>query len=394
MVGVCGGSLIINLAYSHAVSAAERIAYNKSLFIIGIALLALTFTSQPVSAQGLSDMPAVEANSSTASALSPLLLEYPITGSPTRIKAENAGRVWVTLPQLDAIGSISVTELSSAGTSYIFRTYPLAAGSRPYALAVRGSAIWFTAYGHNQIGRLDAVTKDIQLFPIPEVNSGPAGIAVAPNGEIWFTLQVANKLGRFNPQTNAFLIYDYPFPNSGLDEVAVVRSDSIWFTAPDANRIVNYDVTRSRFVNISTLPYSNPTGLAVDTSDKPWVSVTSDNRIGRYAPGTLAFWRWQPLPSPNNAVNGGPHRIALTGGVGPWRLFYVNQTTQRVGLVNIANDTSVGTIRETVAPAGCQLLDIAVTDVRDAWFTCGTRQSVIRWISPFALSLYAPMISR
>jgi len=357
--------------------------------VVGMPLLGLFFTSQPVLAQDSIMTPTTDLAAQATNSV--FLVEYPFAGTPTRIEAENAGRVWATLPQIDAIGSISITDFSAAATSYVTRTYQLAPGSRPYALAVQGTTIWFTANGLNQIGKLTPSTGTIQVYPIPAANSGPAGIAVAPNGEIWFTLQTANKLGRFNPTTSAFQLYDYPLANGGLDEVAMVTSTSIWFTAPNLNQVINYNVTRNDFVPLSTSPYAQLSGLAIDSSNDAWVSVRSANRVGRYAPGTLALWRWQALFNPTAP---GPQRIALSRGSGPWHLFYANQSTQRVGLLNIASNTSVGRIREAVPPATCQPLDIAVTSNRDAWFTCGTGNAVIRWVAPFSWDLFLPITSR
>ncbi|WP_287961047.1 hypothetical protein [Caldilinea sp.] len=359
--------------------------FDKALLIIGIVLLGVTTSGTPVLSQDTNDT----SGSNGARPLSPFLTEFPIAGRPTSIEVETSGRVWVTLPELDAITVISVTESSLTAVAYVTQTYQLAEGSHPYSLAIHDTTIWFTANGSNQIGKLDPTTENVQMFEIPEANSGPAGIAVAPDGMVWFTMQTANKLGRLNPETNAFDIYSYPFPNGELDEVKIMRSNSIWFMAPGVNRVVNYDVDRNQFISIPTSPYTRPTGLAVEADDTPWVSITSNNYVGRYAAGTLTFWRWDSLPNPEAE---GPYRLVLSNSVNPARLFYVNRFIHRVGVIDIAADTAVRRVREIATPDNCQPVDIAVTGNVEGWFTCGN--SVIRWVYPFTYDVYAPVIVR
>jgi streptogramin lyase len=363
------------------------------LFAALLVLLGLGLTSRPVSAQDIVTGVQVETQIAAPESTSPFFVQFGIAGKPTSLAIENTGRVWVTLPELDAIGVISVTAATSQTvTSYLVRTYYLAPGSQPYDLTFHAGEVWFTAYGGNSIGRLDPATDSTQTYPIPENDSGPTGIAVATDGKVWFAQRTANRLSQLDPISGTFQSYPYTRPDGGLEEVATVQPDSIWFTAPNVNRVANLDPVKGTFVSIPTLPYTMPMGLAVEPGDDPWVSVFGGNLVGRYAPGTLAFWRWTALPS-GSATTFGPQRIALAGGGFPRNLFYANGPAQQIGRMLVGADSATGGIRQLSSPSSaCTALDVAIDGDGNAWFTCGPANTVFVWRSPFSLDTFIPIV--
>lgn len=360
-----------------------------------LALVGFGLVSRTASAQDGVTAVHVETRTATIQGDSSLFVQFGIAGKPTNLAIENTGRAWVTLPELNAIGMVSVTAMSGQAVSaYQVRTYYLTPGSQPYDLAYDDGNIWFTAFGGNYVGQLDTVTDNVQMHPIPGADSGPTGIAVAADGTIWFAQQTANSVGQFNPVSSTFQSYVYPLLNGELEEVATVQANSIWFTAPAINRIANFNPATMRFTNIPTLPYTLPHGLAVEPGDDPWVSVVGGNAIGRYSPGTLALWRWTNLPV-DDASALGAQRIALTKGTAPWNLFYVNGVTQNIGRVYIASDTATRSIRQLpAAPPACTPLDTAVDADANAWFTCGPANTVVIWRSPFTIDRYLPLVAK
>ena len=359
-----------------------------------LALIALMAANRPAAAQDAVTAVQVDTRTATIQGGSPFFVQYGIAGKPTSLAIENTGRAWVTLPELNAIGVVSATATTSGTvTAYLARTYYLAPGSQPYDLALHGGEVWFTAYGGNAIGRLDPATDSLHLHAIPQQDSGPAGIAVASDGLIWFAQQKANSLGQFNPISGTFQSYPYPLANARLDQVATLQANSIWFTAPAINRISNFKPSTMSFTNIPTLPYTQPVGLTIEPGDEPWVSVLGGNAIGRYAPGTLAFWRCTALPGGDAAP--GPQRIVLAGGAGPRNLFYINGPAQNIGRVAVAADSATGAIRQIpAAPPACTPLDLAVDSDNNAWFTCGPANTVVQWRSPFSLERFLPLLMK
>lgn len=357
-------------------------------------LMGLLFAYQSAAAQD-NNAPATETATSVAPVpISQFLLQFDLPGVPTSLSVEAPGRVWATLPGIDAIGVISVTEATSQTvTAYMTRTYQLAPGSQPYNLTTYGGYVWFTAYAGNWVGRLTPATEVIDTYPIPQANSGPTGIAVAPDGVVWFAQRDANRLGRLYPVTSTIESFTYTLSAGGLEEVATVNSSSIWLTAPNVHRLVNFDPVKNEFINVPTLPYTRPVGLALENSDTPWISIQGSNFIGRYAPGTLTLWRWTQLPS-DNSVASGPQQIALTHGAGPWHLFYANAAAQTVGHAAIADDTAVGAIHPLKLGNLCAALDVATEDNGRGWVSCGSANTVLLWLPPYALDAFLPLVTR
>lgn len=357
-------------------------------------LMGLLFVYQSAAAQDANAPARADATAAAPVPISQFLLQFDLPGTPTNLTVEAPGRVWATLPGIDAIGVISVTGATSQTvTAYITRTYQLAAGSQPYNLTTHGGYVWFTAYAGNWIGRLEPVTGAIDAFPIPQANSGPTGIDVAPDGVVWFAQRDANRLGRLYPVTGAIESYTYTIAAGGLEEVATVNPNAIWVTAPNVNRLVGFDPVMAEFINVPTLPYTRPVGLAVDASDTPWVSIQGSNHIGRYAPGTLALWRWTPLPA-DSTVTSGPQQLALTGGVGQQQLFYANAVAQSIGRAYVSIDTAVGAIRPLRVGSLCTPLDVAAEDSGRGWFSCGSANTVILWQPPYSVDAYLPLITK
>ncbi|MBX2997407.1 MAG: hypothetical protein KF893_02765 [Caldilineaceae bacterium] len=375
----------------------------KQIAVIIFAVFAgLIFHGQSIATQGPMAELQIETESKVTESSSPFFVQYGIAGKPSSLAVEKPHRVWVTLPDIDAIGVISVTQIEQTTTSYEVTTYFLEGGSKPYDLAIQGDTIWFTAYGTNKIGRLNSTTNTLQTYTLTDSDSGPTGIHVATNGIVWFAQQKANKLGRLDPSSGAQQSYAYPIADGGLDRVATFGADSVWFTAPKVDRVVYFDESKppqEQFINIPTFsnhlfPYTRPTGIALESAQIAWVSVAGGNSIGRYDPGTLALWRWDQLPSQGEEETGSIH-IALTGGNGARNLFYANEMTKRIGRVHIGTNTAVGRIQEISAPgSNCTPLGIKADSDGNAWFTCGAANTVVYWKSPFLLDIYAPLISK
>lgn len=360
-----------------------------------VLLAMLVATPEPMASSDSLSSVRIETETLTLDSSTGLFRTYEIAGNPTRIAIENPGRVWVTLPDIDAIGVISSTGLvSQTVESYTVRTYVFAEGTHPYDLDVDGDKVWFSAYGTNQIIWLDPSTGHFESYPLPDDDSGPTGIQVANDGVVWFAEQKANRLGKFDPVLSEFRTYPYTRADAGLDSIATLSPDSIWITAPNVNRLVYFDSAVESFISIPTLPYTRPTGIALESADTPWVSVSSNNLIGRYAAGTLTFWRWTPLPG-DASTTLGADRIAISANSGERTLFYVDADSPRVGMAVIDANTSVRTIRQAgISGDTCLPKDIDISSDGNGWFTCSERDKVIQWIYPFFYESYAPIIAK
>jgi len=82
----------------------------------------------------------------------------------------------------------------------------------------------------SEIGRVDAVTKEVKIFKTPFPNSRPRRGRVGSDGNIWFAENGANAVAMFDPRTNAFKEWILPTKRATpYDAVRAAQSSS---TAP------------------------------------------------------------------------------------------------------------------------------------------------------------------
>jgi len=349
--------------------------------------------------------------SSTAAAETGLMTSFPVTGSPTNLVVEPNGRTWFTLPAQNAIGSLVVTST----VDYAFTSYmALTPDGEPYDLVYddRG-AVWFTLHRANKIAKLNTTTGQVQEFAIPTADSMPTGIALDGDGNIWFSQKAGNKLGRFDPDTEVFT--EYPYVNEGGQPVNVQPEDVIyqpsgcggyssggpcmWSTSPDSNRVYFLSLDTFVFDSIPTFilgvgEVAEPWHGALDSSGVLWITTREGNRIGRYAPGTLSYWRWYAVPSANSGLSG----IAVNTENGLSQFWFTGNTSGQVGQM-LLRPSNLTLIRFTefplpVAGAAAKPYGIGVDNAGSVWIADSANQRIVRWSKPYSYVNNLPFIHR
>jgi streptogramin lyase len=155
------------------------------------------------------------------------------------VSGTNPTHVWATEPGRNQLVHLVYTDT----TDFWWAEYPVTStpDSRPFRLTIDGNFVWFTERSANRLGRLNAVTGQIDEFYDRGLspNAGLADIKIAPDGKVWTTAQWSNRLVQltitstadyaFREYTNALLIS--PF---GL---AIESSDAIWVASSGAHEI-------------------------------------------------------------------------------------------------------------------------------------------------------------
>lgn len=312
------------------------------------------------------------------------LFEHAIPGRALNIIAEEPGRVWFTMPDRDAIGALQVSDVLTEPMRFTEYALP-AAGSEPYDLALADGVVWFTQRLGNRIGRLDVASGDIEEFPVPTANSEPTGIAVASNGDVWFAQRKGNRLARLSQATGRIEEYLYTTPNAQFETVALhERSTSsgpvveVWVTAPSLNQVVQLSLSLGaggpqpppeggmgewavwlpvvssmppRFQMVATSSplelFRRPSGMVVDDTGVPWVTVSDSNAILRYSPGTLSYWRPYRLPTPDSA----PTQLAYRKNGANGEFWFVETASRKVGQLLVLPNAEPMRLLEYPLPA-------------------------------------------
>lgn len=358
-----------------------------ALLLLAVVLAAAT--SAAIAARG----PAQSASADTTATASSYFNEYALPasyGAPQRITVEAPGKIWFTIPEDNAIGSLEVT----SPTNYQFDRYTIPTNnSNPYDLVYHDGYVWFTEQAGNKIGRLNTTSGNITEYVVPTANSGPSGIDVASDGTVWFVQKTGNKVARFNPGDQSF--DEYPYVRSGAQpEEISVGNNAVWFTIPNQNYTARFTPSNGEFLNVPVVDFgqaSHPAGgIAVDSSNMPWITAPTKDYIGRYAPGTLAYWAWKSVTSGDH-----PTGISISAEGGVTKVWFVGTQGNRAGFLTATSTRGILSLQEQPLPsAGSQPRDIIVDDDGTAWITAPGTGHIVEWSSPYFDYLYLPLINQ
>jgi len=226
----------------------------------------------------------------------------------------------------------------------------LGAGSAPHGVVVGpDDAAWVTDSGLNAIVRVDAETREVQMFPLPpeatgaNLNTaafdgdgtlwftgqngvigsvdpvsgkvtvapsprgrGPYGITATPDGAVWFASLAGDYLGQIAVEAITGAItadeIDPPTTGAGPRRVWSDSEGALWISEWNAGQVGRYDPATKTWKEWP-LPGEDPHAYAVfvDTQDDIWLSDFGGNALVRFDPGTETF-TVVALPDPGAAV--------------------------------------------------------------------------------------------
>jgi virginiamycin B lyase len=299
------------------------------------------------------------------------------------------------MPTANAIGSLIVTST----IDYRFDQYVIPTpNSTPYDLVYDHdrNIIWFTEQGANKIAYFEPVSENFTEYTIPTTGSGPAGIALSPDGVIWFVERDANQLARFDPDLVAFDEFPYDFSDADLEDIAVASVNSIWFTAPGVERVVRYVPDSGDFLSIPVNLGPGTESFAalnvvIGKDGSPWVTAPDMDLIGLFVPGTSALWRWYDLPGTNSVVAG----LAYSWDGLRHRLWYSESGNGHAGLL-VINTTGmvIATRRIPLSSTSSLPIGISVDTGEGVWIAEYEGKMIANWHSPYAHDTFLPLLYR
>jgi virginiamycin B lyase len=146
------------------------------------------------------------------------------------------------------------------------------------------SAVWFTEFGANQIGRVTTAGAFTE-YALPAASSSPYQIVSGSDGALWFT-EFGNSSHQIGRITTAGAVTEFTIPaNSGVTPQALgIASGSdgaLWVTCPNISQIAR--ITTSGQVTTYSLPASYaPTAIAPGPDGALWfLENASTSAVGR-----------------------------------------------------------------------------------------------------------------
>jgi hypothetical protein len=143
-------------------------------------------------------------------------------------------------------------------------------GYGPYGGAVDADGNFWVTGLHGPLLRIDAVTLDVQSWPVP-ADANPYGMGVDANGHPWMVGHDSGTITHFDPGTEMFT--EYPTPNGSLRGMMIDRNGHLWAAGNDPCGLVQFDTGTRLLINANVpLPScATPVGVSIDVDGFVWV---------------------------------------------------------------------------------------------------------------------------
>jgi len=141
-------------------------------------------------------------------------------------------------------------------------------------IADSGNNAYFTDFANEHIGRIDAKTGKITLYPMPTPSSGPRRGVMDSQDRLWFGEYRGNKIGMFDTKTERFQEWAAPTPWSNPYDVAVDKNGEAWTGSMISDRVLRLDPKTGQFTEYLLPKSTNIRRVFVDNSTTPvtfWV---------------------------------------------------------------------------------------------------------------------------
>ena len=208
---------------------------------------------------------------------------------PQMIVGASDGNLWFTeFSTTPPPGTSKIAKVTTTGTFTEFSTlFAPPPPDNPLGLVDRlDGNIWYVANGSSRVGFQGISSGVAGETSIPTANSGPFGIATAPDNNLYYTESAVDKIGRI---ANLFSAQSEISLTAGSVPESIVRGPdgNLWFTEFGSNKIGrlspnSFSVT-GEFPTLT--PNGAPTGITVGQDGALWFTETGLDKIGRITTG-------------------------------------------------------------------------------------------------------------
>ena len=228
------------------------------------------------------------------------------------------------------------------------RKYSLGEGTMWPFMVDLGPAgeVWFTQRASGRIGRLDSETGAVQHFALPTENAGPAGLAIDPRtGMVWFTQGQADRIGRLDPRNGQVTDYVMGDQSTGMTSgpagIAIAPDGGVWFAKLEG-KLGRVDPSTGG-IELIEVPEAarRPAGITVGPDGNIWSVALDGNSVLRFEPGPRRFTIY---PLPTGTVDAEPSNPPAARTARPFglafdsrgNLWFSEQYTGQLGVLALA----------------------------------------------------------
>lgn len=193
------------------------------------------------------------------------------------------GKVW-----LQDAGTYTVLRLDlKSGKFEVFAPYPIPRPNIYDIVSDPENNVYFTVYGAGHIGKIDAKTGKISIYPTPTPASAPRRGMLDPQGRLWFGENRGDRIGMFDTHTAKFQEWPAPTTGSWPYDVIADKNGEVWSGGEFTDTIQRLDPKTGEFIEYLLPRFTNVRRVFVDNSTTPvnfWVGSNHGASIVKLEP--------------------------------------------------------------------------------------------------------------
>ncbi len=147
--------------------------------------------------------------------------------------------------------------------------------------------LFFCDFGGENVGRIDAKTGVLKLFPTPTPKSRPRRGRMDAQDRLWFGEFYGGRIGMFDTRTETFQEWPVPTPFTAPYDVVLDKNGEAWGAGMEADRVMRLDPASGRFIEYLLPQQTNIRRVFVDNSTTPvtfWVGNNESASIIKLEP--------------------------------------------------------------------------------------------------------------
>jgi streptogramin lyase len=179
-------------------------------------------------------------------------------------------KIWIQDPARRGVYRINVT----SGETELFEPFANGPGS-PYTIqADKENNLWFLNFGGTHIGKIDAKSGQMALYPTPTRNSRPRRGRLDDQGRHWFAEFFGERVGMFDTKTEKFQEWEVPGRFFAPYDAAPAKDGNLWTGGMNADRILRLNLETGKIIEYPLPHQTNVRRVFVDNNTTPptfWV---------------------------------------------------------------------------------------------------------------------------
>jgi virginiamycin B lyase len=134
--------------------------------------------------------------------------------------------------------------------------------------------LFFLDFGGENVGKIDAKTGKLTLFPTPTPRSRPRRGRMDSQDRLWFGEFYGGKIGMFDTRSEQFKEWSVPTPYTAPYDVVLDKNGEVWGAGMEADRIMRMNPATGEIIEYLLPNQTNIRRVFVDNSTTPvtfWV---------------------------------------------------------------------------------------------------------------------------